>query len=338
MKKPAILFGALGLAVVLLILVVSSVFVVDETEQAVVQRFGRPVHVIVGDRAGDTFAAIEKAVKDASKEEGTEIKISRGAGFYFKTPFVEDVKIFDDRILEYDSKPADIVTKDKKQLKVDNFARWRIENPFLFLRRVQDETAAQPRLDDVIFSALREHLSKAHMVEIVRSSNRVLEENPDLETIPVREGFGRDEIMERVTAQAEEQLAQYGMRVIDVRIKRAELLPRNEQAVYERMSAERRRISDQNRAEGKKEQQKIQAEADKQVQIILADAEKGAQILLGEGEAEAAAIYAAAYEAHREFYSFKRGLEALELSIGTNTRLVLGTDSPVFRYLKDLEK
>jgi membrane protease subunit HflC len=174
------------------------------------------------------------------------------------------------------------------------------------------------------------------MVEIVRSTNRLLREYPDLPLLEVREGFGRDEIMGRITEQADRRLGESGIRVLDVRIKRADLLPRNERAVFDRMSAERQRISDQNRAEGKKEQQKIQAEADKQVQIILANAQRDAEILLGEGEAEAARIYAAAYEAHREFYTFIRGLEALEKSVDTKTRLVIGTDSPIFRYLKDL--
>lgn len=335
MRKPAIALAAAVLALVGLILLKSSVFVVDETEQAVVVRLGRPVHVIAGERDEEAWSHIKAAVVEEEKRSDTTIRLSRGAGLYFKTPFVDDVKILDDRILEYDSKPAEIVTRDKKQLRVDNYARWQIENPLLFLLRVKDVIQAQSRLDDIVFSALREHLSRADMVEIVRSSNRLRDQNPELREI--REGFGRDEIMERVTTQADTKLAQSGIRVLDVRIKRADLLPQNERAVFERMSAERRRISDQNRAEGKKEQQKIQAEADKQVQIILANAGRDAEILLGEGEAGAAAIYSAAYESYREFYTFIRGLQALEKSMDKKTRLVIGTDSPVFRYLKELK-
>jgi len=335
MRKPAIAVAAVVIVVVGLILLKSATFIVDETEQAVVVRLGRPVHVIAGERDEESWKAIVAAVVAEEKRSKTTIRLSRGAGLYFKTPFVDDVKILDDRILEYDSKPAEIVTRDKKQLRVDNYARWQIENPLLFLLRVRDEIQAQSRLDDIVFSALREHLSRADMVEIVRSSNRLREHNPDLREI--REGYGRDEIMERVTVQADEKLAVSGIHVLDVRIKRADLLPRNERAVFDRMSAERRRISDQNRAEGKKEQQKIQAEADKQVQIILANAGKDADILLGEGEAQAAAIYAEAYEAYREFYTFMRGLEALEKSVDKKTRLVIGTDSPVFRYLKEMK-
>jgi len=226
------------------------------------------------------------------------------------------------------------VTRDKKSLEVDNYARWQIENPLLFLLRVKDEVEAQSRLDDIVFSDLRQFLSKADMWEIVRTTNNVRESNPELKEI--REGFGRDEILDRVVTLANTKLAENGIRLIDVRIKRADLLPRNEKAVFERMSAERRRISDQNRAEGMKEQQKIQAEADKQVQIILAEAQRDAEILLGEGEALAAATYAAAYEAHREFYSFIRGLQALEKSVDSKTRLVIGTDSPIFKYFKEL--
>jgi membrane protease subunit HflC len=335
MRRPAIAVAVALAVVVGLLLLTSAVFVVDETEQAVVVRLGRPVHVIAGERDDAAWKKIEQAVAEEEKRSGTSIRLSRGAGLYFKTPFVDDVKKFDDRILEYDSKPAEIVTRDKKSLKVDNYARWQIENPLLFLLRVKDETRAQSRLDDIVFSDLRQFLSKSDFWEIVRSTNRVREYSPDLK--PIREGFGRDEILGRVMETANGKLAENGIRVLDVRIKRADLLPRNERAVFERMSAERRRISDQNRAMGKKEQQKIQAEADKQVQIILAEAGKDAEILLGEGEAQAAAIYAEAYEAYREFYTFIRGLQALEKSVDTKTRLVIGTDSPVFRYLKEME-
>jgi membrane protease subunit HflC len=169
----------------------------------------------------------------------------------------------------------------------------------------------------------------------VRSSNRLREQNPDL--VEIREGFGREEILTRVLVDADRRLSDLGIRVLDVRIKRADLLPDNERSVFQRMSAERRRISDQNRAEGMKEQQKIQAEADKQVRIILANAGRDAEIMLGEGEAGAAKIYAEAYESYREFYTFIRGLQALEKSMDKKTRLVIGTDSPVFRYLKELE-
>ncbi|MEN8149852.1 MAG: protease modulator HflC [Planctomycetota bacterium] len=334
MKRSAFTVLGVVLLVIGLFLLKASLFVVDETEQAVVVRLGRPVHVIAGDRTDEAWKKIEAAVAEEEKRSNTTIRLSRGAGLYFKTPFVDDVKILDDRILEYDSKPAEIVTRDKKSLNVDNYARWQIENPLLFLLRVKDEIKAQSRLDDIVFSDLRQFLSKSDMWEIVRTTNGVLEQDPELKSI--REGYGRDEILQRVTTLANSKLGEHGIRVLDVRIKRADLLPRNERAVFERMTAERKRKSDQNRAEGKKEQQKIQAEADKQVQIILAEADRDAQILLGEGEATAAATYAAAYEAHREFYSFIRGLEALEKSVDENTRLVIGTDSPVFRYLKEM--
>lgn len=334
MKGPATLIVVLLLLVAGLILLKSAAFVVDETEQAVVVRLGRPVHVIAGDRDDEAWNKIQASVAEEEQRTGTSIRLSRGAGLYFKTPFVDDVKILDDRILEYDSKPASIVTRDKKSLNVDNYARWKIENPLLFLLRVKDETGAQSRFDDIVFSDLRQFLSKADMWEIVRSTNQVLDQMPELK--PLREGFGRDEILDRVVKLSNSKLAEYGIRLVDVRIKRADLLPRNERAVFDRMSAERRRISDQNRAEGKKEQQKIQAEADKRVQIILAEAERDAEIMLGEGEATAAATYAQAYEAHREFYTFLRGLEALEKSVDEKTRLVIGTDSPVFRYLKEM--
>jgi len=337
MRKPALAVAAAVLVLVVLILLKSAAFVVSEAEQAVVVRLGRPVHVIAGERDDTAWKRIEAAVAEEEKRSGTSIRLSRGAGLYFKTPFVDDVKILDDRILEYDSKPAEIVTRDKKQMRLDNFARWQIENPLLFLLRVRDEIQAQSRLDDIVFSSLREHLSRADMVEIVRSTNRLLERFPEVGLAAIREGYGRDEIMARVTAEASVKLAVSGIRLLDVRIKRADLLPRNERAVFDRMSAERMRISDQNRAEGKKEMLKIQADADKQVQIILAEADKDAEILLGEGEALAAAIYAEAYEAYREFYTFIRGLEALEKSVGTGTRLVIGTDSPVFRYLKEMK-
>jgi membrane protease subunit HflC len=278
--------------IVLLILIViglaASLFTVDETEQAIVTQLGKYVRTI------------------------TE------PGLQFKVPFLQSVHRFEDRVLEYDADAAKIITSDKKHLEIDNYARWRIVDPLKLYQTVRNEFGANLRLDDIVFSELREEVARHTLTEII--------------------SINREAIMEKVGRQCDIKAREYGVEVIDVRIKRADL-PRDVQdSVYARMRAERQRQAKKYRSEGEEEAVKIRATTDKEKTILLAESYRQAEKLKGEGDAEAIKIYAEAFEKDQEFYAFIRTLEAYEKSLRRDTTVVLPSDSEFFRYLSGSEK
>ena len=280
MKKGTITIIIIAL---LFILTNLSLFIVDEIRQAIILQFGKPIRAI--------------------QEPGLDWKI----------PFIQNVVYFEDRLLVYDADPTEIITKDKKTLIVDNYARWRIIDPLKFLQTVRDINGAQARLDDIIYSELRVDLGLFDMSEIV--SER------------------RESIMERVTKISNEKSATYGIEIVDVRIKRVDLPPENEKFIFDRMKAERERIAKQYRAEGNEESAKIIAETEKEKTIILAEAYKTAQTLKGEGDAEAVNIYANSFNQDPEFYKFFRTLEAYKSTFKDKTTVLLSTDSEFLKYI-----
>ena len=278
------LSGLVVLVIVAGVLLASSVFTVSEIQQAVVTQLGKPVRVV--------------------KEPGLHMKV----------PFIQQVTYFDDRLLDYDSAPTEVVTKDKKTLVVDNYSRWRITDPLLFLQTVRNEAGAQARLDDIIYSELRVDLGQSNLNEIVATK--------------------RKEIFTTVTERSNDKAREYGIRVVDVRVKRADLPVQNEKAVYGRMRAERHRIARQYRSEGKEEALKIRSETDKEKTILLADAYEKEQLLRGEGDAEAVRIYADAYKRDPDFFKFLRTLEAYKGALKEKTTVILPPDSDFLRFLK----
>jgi membrane protease subunit HflC len=321
--------GTAVLALVALVIVAAlsgAFYIVDETEQAIVTFFGEPITIVTGSMSDDLRAALEEDIRAYEKEKDSGLTVKQGAGLYMKIPFIQKVIYLEDRILEYDSEPTDIVTKDKKHLQVDNFARWRIVNPLRFIQTVRTENGAQARLDDIIYSILREELARSNLVEIVRTEN-----------IPALEEHittGREVIMTAVTKKADASAGRYGIQVIDVRIKRADLPKENLAAIFNRMQAERSRISKQYRSEGEEQAAMIRAETDRDVKIILADAYKEAETTKGKGDGKAAAIYANAYSAHEDFYKFLQSLETIEKSTGSRDQLIMSTSSGVYKYLE----
>jgi membrane protease subunit HflC len=261
-----------------------SVYTLSETQQGVVTQLGKPIRVV--------------------KEPGIHLKI----------PFLQQVNYFDDRLLDYDSAPTEVVTKDKKTLVVDNYSRWRITNPLLLLQTVRDENGAQARLDDIIYSELRVELGQHDLNEIVATQ--------------------RKGIFRKVIKASNEKAKEYGIEVVDVRVKRADLPVENEKAVYGRMRAERERIARQYRSEGKEEALKIRSETDKQKTILLATAYEKEQRLRGEGDAEAVRLYADAFERDPEFYDFLRTLEAYKKSLKDKTTVILPPDTKFLRFLR----
>ncbi len=273
-----------GIGVILVFLGLTSIFIVDETEQVVVLQFGKPVRII------------------------TE------PGLHIKVPFpIQEKNVFDNRLLEYDSPPEEILSKDKKSLIVDNYVRWKIVDPLQFLKTVQAIPTALSRMDDIVYSELRRELGTHDMVEIITEN--------------------REELMEKVTVASNEATQDYGIEVVDVRIRRVDLPSQNEESIYARMDAERKRQANKFRSEGEEEAQKIRATTDRDKTIILADAYKQAERIRGEGDAKAVEVYADAYSADPKFYEFVRTLDAYKKIIDDKTMLVLPSDSRLFKLL-----
>ncbi|MBT4308132.1 MAG: protease modulator HflC [Candidatus Marinimicrobia bacterium] len=273
-----------AIGVILVFLGLTSIFIVDETEQVVVLQFGKPVRII------------------------TE------PGLHMKVPFpIQEKNVFDNRLLEYDSPPEEILSKDKKSLIVDNYVRWKIVDPLQFLKTVQAIPTALSRMDDIVYSELRRELGTHDMVEIITEN--------------------REELMETVTVASNKATQDYGIEVLDVRIRRVDLPSQNEESIYARMDAERKRQANKFRSEGEEEAQKIRATTDRDKTIILADAYKQAERIRGEGDAKAVEVYADAYSADPKFYEFVRTLDAYKKIIDDKTMLVLPSDSQLFKLL-----
>jgi membrane protease subunit HflC len=248
---------------------------------------------------------------------GEPVRTVQEPGLYWKMPFIQNVLYFDQRLLDYNASPRELLTKDKQQLVVDNYSRWRIRDPLQFYRTVRNEEGAQSRLDDIIYSNLRETLGRHTLREIVNEKRALL--------------------MEQVTKRSDEKAREYGIEVVDVVIKRADLPEKNELNVFNRMRTERERQAKKFRAEGDEEARKIRSESDKQVQILLAGARKQAEITRGEGDALAVKIFADAYGRDLEFYQLVRTLEAYRKSLGDGTTVILSPNSDFFRLLKQLD-
>ncbi len=276
----------LVIVVLALIVFFTTVFTVDERQQVVILQLGKPVRTI------------------------TE------PGLHFKLPVpFQNAVTFDDRLLEYDVAPEEVLSKDKKTLIVDNYVRWRITDALLFLQTVQAIPNAVTRLDDIVYSELRQELGKHNMSEIITET--------------------REEIMEIVTKASDKSTDQYGIEVVDVRIKRVDLPRENEESIYARMDAERKRQANKFRSEGEEEAQKIRASTEKDKTIILADAYKESEEIRGEGEAKALEIYANSFNKDVDFYEFTRTLEAYKKVIDKKTTLVLPADSKLFKTLNE---
>jgi modulator of FtsH protease HflC len=284
MPRVATFWWVVGIGALLLI-TSRTLYTVSETEQVVVTQLGRPVRLV--------------------KTPGLQLKV----------PFLQQLSYFEDRLLDYDAAPAPVITRDKKNLVVDNYAKWQISDPLKFLQTVQNEAGAQARLDDIIYSKVREQLGLHDLVEVIATK--------------------RDAIMWAVTAGSHEASTAYGIAVIDVRIKRADLPPENAQAVYGRMRTEREREAKRYRSEGQEEALKIRAESEKQKTIMLAEAYEQEQVIRGEGDAEAMRVYAAAFQHDPDFFTFTRTLEAYRRSLKGKTTLLLPPQMEFLRYLRE---
>jgi membrane protease subunit HflC len=246
---------------------------------------------------------------------GEPVRTIREPGLYWKLPFVQNVLRFERRLMEYDASPRELLTKDKQQLVVDNYARWRIVDPLQFYRTVRSEEGAASRLDDIIYSNVRENLGRHSFSEIINER--------------------RAELMEQVTKSTDQKAREYGIEVMDVRMKRADLPEKTEMNVFSRMRTERERLAKKFRAEGDEEARKVRSESDKEVAILMAEAKKQAEITRGQGDAKAVRIFAEAYGRDPSFYEFVRTLESYRKSMHAGTSVILSPDSDFLRLLKN---
>lgn len=305
-----------GVIVILgIIVMLASVYMLDETEQAVIVQFGAPV--------GDAVNT---------------------PGLHFKVPFIQEVRRYEKRLLVWDGDPNQIPTLGREFISVDTTARWRIANPLVFLKSVRDQTGAQSRLDDIIDSVVRDKISGSELVEIVRSKDWKVEEEdidrlipPDAKTQEVLKKqvqIGREELTRAILNEARKEMPNYGIELKDVRIKRINYIPSVQKQVFDRMISERQRIAERFRAEGQGQSAEILGQTRKELAEILSNAHRQEEILRGEADATATRIYNEAYSADPEFYAFYRSLESYAQSLGGKVTLILRTDSDYFHYLR----
>ncbi len=305
----------IGVAVIVVLAFMTGViYIVDETQQVVITQFGKPVG-----------------------------KPVTTAGLHLKTPIIQLANYFDKRILEWDGDPNQIPTKDKKYIWVDVTARWKISDPLKFLQSVNNEISAQGRLDDIINSATRDVVTSHLLVETVRDTNRLLESTEDFgedviageETIE-RIEIGRMELERDILASAGRLAPQYGIGLVDVRIKRVNYIEAVGRKVYERMIAERKRAAEKYRSEGQGKRAEIDGQREKELKRIRSEAYKTAQGIKGKADAEAIKIYATAYKQDEEFYTFLKTLDTYEKTIDENSTILLTTDSDYYKFIKRL--
>jgi membrane protease subunit HflC len=312
MKRVLAIAGGV-LALLALLVVAGTFYVLDESEQAVIIQFGRPVG-----------------------EPVTE------AGLHLKLPFVQEVRRFDKRLLIWDGDPNQIPTKGREFIWVDATARWRIADPKKFLESVSTEAGAQSRLDDILDSVMRDFVSGHPLIELVRSSTwqappaEVLEEavKEREEELKAKIALGREEITRAVLAEARKTMPQYGIELQDVRIKRLNYVESVRTKVYERMISERKRIAAEFRAEGEGRSAEILGQMERELKKIRSEAYRRAQEIRGKADAEATRIYGRAYGQDPEFYAFSRTLESYRADNNGNATVILTTESDFYRYLK----
>lgn len=309
--KTKLILG-IGLAVVLIIVAFTSTFVVNEKEQVVITQFGKPV--------GDPIVE---------------------PGLHFKIPFVQTLNFFEKRFMEWDGDPNQVPTKEKKYVFVDTYARWRITDPLQFFKRLNNERGAQSRIDDILDGETRNFIASHKIEEIVRSSNRqpivsdtlLKDKNDTLPTIYV----GRQKIQDMILASANKEAGDLGIEILDFRFKRINYVEEVRKKVYNRMRSERFRIADKFRSEGQGEASRINGEKERELKTIQSEAFRKAEEVKGDADAEAAAIYAKAYNRDsysRELYSFLKSMETLKKTFNKETNMILSTDSELYKYLK----
>ena len=308
--------AAIAVAIALFLILSGAFYTIDQTEQVIITQFGQPL--------GNPI---------------TE------PGLHFKIPFVQSVNSLDKRFLEWDGAPVAIPTRDKTYIHVDTFARWRIEDPKTYFVRLHDERSAQSRLEDILGSETRNSIAKHDLIEIVRTDKKrqplhdeTLKGGPTgtIGVLPPIQ-FGRQKIEDEIKTAAAQKLAQFGITVLDFRIKRVNYNPDVLARIYQRMISERLQIAQRFRSEGEGESARIAGQRERDLNEIQSNAYRQVQQIRGESDAKATEIYARAYTQNpqaAEFYAFLKTLETYHKIFTKDSTLVLSTDSDIFALLK----
>jgi membrane protease subunit HflC len=283
-----LLIGAGVVAAALLVLAMSALFTVHQTQQALVLQFGNPKRVV------------------------TE------PGLHVKVPFIQNAVYIDRRVLDFDAEANEVILGDQKRLVVDAFARYRIIDPLRFYQSVGSEELLRGRIDTILDASLRKTLGEVPLFTVLSADRAAL--------------------MSQIREQANTETKQFGIDIVDVRIKRADLPAENSQAIYRRMQTEREREAKELRAQGAELAQRIRSRADRERRVIIAEAEKEGQIIRGEGDALAIRIFADAFGKDVDFFSFYRSMQAYRDALGDDsTSFVLSPDSEFFRFFNNPE-
>jgi modulator of FtsH protease HflC len=300
----AAFFGLLALA--------SSLYTISETEQAIITQFGEPV----GSPKTDP-------------------------GLYIKVPFIQQVHTFEKRWLEWSGDPNQIPTKDKKYIWVDTYTRWRVKDPLLFYQRVRDERSAQSRLDDIVDGDTRNVIANNDLIEVVRSTDRPFEETEEDAGIDTsaaevvgKIAMGRNKITRAILEMSRPIVAEFGIELVDVQIRRVNYVTEVQQKVFDRMVSERRRIAERSRSEGQGKAAEIRGQKERELKGIQSEAYRKAQEIMGKADGEATRIYAEAYGRDPELYQFLKTMETYRRTLASDTTLILSTDGEFFRFLK----
>lgn len=311
MKTKIILLAFLAL--IIIIGLSGSAFIVQEKDQVVITQFGRP---------------IGKAVTEP--------------GIYFKVPFIQVANYFEKRYMEWNGDPNQVPTKDKKFIYVDTYARWQITDPLQFFKRLTNERGAQSRIDDILDGDTRNFIANNNIEEAVRTSNRT-PVSSDSEIISDSLAViyvGRERIQKEILASANKQTADLGIEILDFRFKRINYVQEVQDQVYERMKSERFRIADKFRSEGQGEASRINGEKERELKSIQSNAFREAEQIKGKADAAAASIYAQAYDQSnqsRNLYSFLKSMETFEKTFDNKTSIFISTDSELYKYLKKMD-
>ena len=307
MKTPLLV----GVAILAAFLLFSSVYTLSETEQAIITQFGRPVGGVIST-----------------------------PGLHVKVPFVQSLHRLEKRWLEYDGDPNEIPTRDKKYIWVETYARWRVADALRFYQAVHDERGAQSRLDDIVDGETRNAIASFNLIEVVRSSNRLFSSSGELGGIGNAEAVtkiatGREAIAQRILERAAKITPEFGVELVDVRFKRLNYTDSVQQAVFQRMIAERKRIAERSRSEGQGRAAEIRGQKERDVLAASSVGYKSAQELKGKADAKATTIYARAYGRDAGFFEFWKSMETLQTALDKDATVVLSTDSELLKYLKD---
>ncbi|PIP39414.1 MAG: HflC protein [Desulfobacterales bacterium CG23_combo_of_CG06-09_8_20_14_all_51_8] len=309
----------IGIVLLMIIGFASSAYIVDETEQVVITKFRR----VVG-------------------EPITE------PGLKFRIPVIYEANYFPKNIQAWNGEPGQIITQDKSYIWADTFARWRIVDPIAFIKIVRDMPSAQSRLSEIINPAVRDAITSHKLIETVRNSNRKMSalEVVDTEMLSVDSveeksqsdyqiQTGRAALTREILKASQPKLKNFGIELLDVKIKRLNYIETVRESVYNRMIAERKQVAEKIRSEGRGKAQGIEGDKEKDLKQIQSDAYRTAQEIKGKADAEATKIYADAFNLDPEYYSFTKALDVYQTSLDKKSRMVLSTDSEFLRYLKD---